>query len=63
MIEMIGFGLYQSCENGESVGPVFGLRWYGGVGVGGGGCWAAGLDQGLEGLCYVCVRCESGFTV
>ena len=41
MIERIGFGLYQSCENGESVGPVFGLRWYGGVGVGGGG-WVVG---------------------
>ena len=22
-----------------------------------------GLDQGLEGWCYVCVRCESEFTL
>ena len=25
-----------------------------------GGEWVGGLDQGLEGWCYVCVRCESG---
>ena len=28
-----------------------------------GGEWVGGLDQGLEGWCYVCVRCESGFSV
>ena len=22
-----------------------------------------GLDQGMKGWCYVCVRCESGFSV
>ena len=27
------------------------------------GEWVGGLDQGLEGWCYVCVRCESGFSV
>ena len=33
-------------------------------GVGGvRGEWVGGLDQGLEGWCYVCVRCESGFSV
>ena len=31
MDEMIGFGLYQSCGNWESVGCVFGLWWEGGV--------------------------------
>ena len=28
-----------------------------------GGEWVGGLDQGLEGWCYVCVRCESGLSV
>ena len=32
----------------------------GGVGVG--GEWVGGLGQGL-GMCYVCVCCESGFSV
>ena len=33
-------------------------------GVGGvGGNWVMGLDQGLEGWCYVCVSCESGVSV
>ena len=27
------------------------------------GEWVGGLDQGLEGWCYACVRCESGFSV
>ena len=36
----------------------------GGVGVGGVcGDWVGGLAQGLEGWCYVCVSCESGFSV
>ena len=59
--EMIGFGIYQSCGNRGSVGrmSVFGLRWceWCRWGVG----W--GLDQGLEGWCYVGVRCGSGFSV
>ena len=55
--ERIGFGLYQSCGNNGSVGcvSVFGLWW----------CrWGVGraLDQGLE-WSYVCVSCESGFSV
>ena len=49
--ERIGFGLYQSCGNRGSVGRVSVGEWVGGV------------DQGLEGLCYVCVRCESGLSV
>ena len=58
--ERIGFGLYQSCGNMGSVGRVcFGC---GGVG-GAGGEWVGGVDHGLEGWCYVCVRCESGFSV
>ena len=28
-----------------------------------GGEWVGGLDQGRERWCYVCVRCESGFSV
>ena len=45
--ERIGFGLYQSCGNRESVGrvSVFGLRWCGGCGWE----WVGGFDQGLEG--------------
>ena len=37
----------------------------GGVGVGGiGGEWVGGFDQGLGvGWCYVCVSCESEFSV
>ena len=27
------------------------------------GEWVGGLDQGLEGWCYVGVSCESGFSV
>ena len=39
----------------------FGCRGVSGVG----GEWLGGLDQGRErwGWCYVCVRCESGFSV
>ena len=34
------------------------------LGCGGvGGEWVRGLDQGLVGWCYVCVSCESGFSV
>ena len=36
---------------------VLGLRGLDGVG----GEWVGGMDQGLEGWCYVCVSCESGF--
>ena len=61
--ERIGFGLYQSCGDKGSVGhvSVFWLRWCG---------WCRwGMDRGLGqgsgavGWCYVCVRCESGFSV
>ena len=52
---IFGFGLYQSCWDRGGVGrvSVFWLRW----------CrW--GVDRGLGPLwCYVCVRCESGFSV
>ena len=34
-----------------------------GCGGVGGGEWVGGLDQGLEGWGYVCVSCESGFSV
>ena len=51
-IRGLGFGLYQSCGNGGSVGRVSVLRW----------CrW--GVGQSLEGWCYVCVSCESGLFV
>ena len=55
MDEMIGFGLYQSCG---SVGRClcFGCGDVGGE-------WVGGLDQGLEAWCYVCVSCESGFSM
>ena len=60
MDDRIGFGLYQSCGNRGSVGRdvclCFGCRGVSGVG----GEWVGGLDQGLDGLCYVCVSCESG---
>ena len=57
MNERIGFGLYQSCGD-RSVGHVFWLRW----------CrWVVGRGIGpgsrAVGWCYVCVRCESGFSV
>ena len=54
--ERIGFGLYQSCGNMGSVGRLFWL-WWCRLGVG------RGLDQDLEGCCYVCVSCESGLSV
>ena len=67
MDERIGFGLYQFCGDSGSVGhvSVFWLQWYGwcvgGVGVE----WGRGLGSGsgVLGWCYVCVRCESGFSV
>ena len=45
MYERVRFGLYQSCENRGSIGhvSVFWLRWVG------------GLDQGLEGICVLCL--------
>ena len=61
--ERIGFGLYQSCGGMGSVGhvSVFWLRWCGwcrwGVSRG------IGPGSGAVGWCYVCVRCESGFSV
>ena len=63
MDEMIGFGLYQSCGNRGSVErlSVFRLRWCG-------WCrWEVGRGLGPRsggvGWCYVCVSCESGFSV
>ena len=46
-VEMIGFGLYQSCRNIGSVGhlSMFGLRWCG-------WCWRSGL-VGLGWLVWV----------
>ena len=43
MYEMIGFGIFQSCGNGVSVGrvSVFGLRWYWWCG------WGVGRGLGL----------------
>ena len=58
--EIIGFGLYQSCGDRGNVGlvSVFWLRWCRwGVGRG------LGPGSGAVGWCYVCVRCESGFSV
>ena len=67
--ERIGLGLYQSCGNMGSVRrvSVFSLRWCGfrgwrmwrmwGVGRG------LGSGSGGVGWCYVCVSCESGFSV
>ena len=60
MDERIGFGLYQSSVDRVSVGhvSVFWLRWCRwGVGRG------LGQWSGAVGWCYVCVRCESGFSV
>ena len=63
MDERIGFRLYQSCWNKGSVGrvSVLWLTWCG-------WCrWGVGkrLGPGSVGVgwCYVCVRCESGFSV
>ena len=61
--ERIGFGLYQSSGGRGSVGhvSVFWMRWCGWcrwrVGRG------LGQGSGAVGWCYVCVRCESGFSV
>ena len=42
----------------------FGCGGVGGIGGGGGGCCRGlGPGSGAVGLCYVCVRCESGFSV
>ena len=63
MDEIIWFGLYQSCGDRGSVGrvSVLWLRWCGwcmwGVGRG------LGPGSGAVGWCYVCVRCESRFSV
>ena len=61
--ERIWYGLHQSCGDGGSVGhvSVFWLRWCGwcrwGMGRG------LGPGSGAVRWCYVCVRCESGFSV
>ena len=51
----IEFGLYQSCGSRVSVGCVFGLQW--GVGRG------LGPESRGVGWRYVCVSCESEFSV
>ena len=58
---MRGLSLYQSCGNRGSVGRVFWLRLCG-------SCrWRVGRrlgpGSGGVGWCYVCVGCESGFSV
>ena len=60
MDERIGFGLHQSCGD-RGVLDMCLCSGCGGVG----GEWVGGLDKGRErlGWCYVCERCESGFTV
>ena len=58
MDERIGFWLYESCGN-RGVLDVCLCFGCGGVG----GEWVGGLDQDLEGWCYVRVSCESGFSV
>ena len=56
--ERIGFGLYQSSGDRGSIGHVSVLRWCRwGVGRG------LGQGSGAVWWCYVCVRCESGFSV
>ena len=60
MGDRIGFVIYQFWRNIGKVGyvTVFGLRWCGwGVGRG------LGPGSGEVGWCYVCVSCESGFSV
>ena len=62
MDERIGFGLYQSCgECLTCVCVLVAVVWCGwcrrGVGRG------LGPGSGAVGWCYVCVRCESGFSV
>ena len=57
----LGLGFTNPLGTGGVLGLCFGC---GGVGVGGvGGEWVGGLDKGRERWCYVCVRCESGFSV
>ena len=61
MDERIGLGFTILWGQGECWTCVFGCGGVGGVG----GEWVGGLDKGRErcGGCYVCVRCESGFSV
>ena len=54
MDEMIWFGLYQSCGTGGVLDVC--LYFFAAM-------WVGGLDQSLEGCCYVCVSCEAGFSV
>ena len=63
MSERIGFGIYQSCMNKESVGrvSVFGMRWCGWY-WGGLGDWLGPVSGRVRGW-YVFVCCESGFYV
>ena len=59
MVEKIGFGLYHSRRNRGSVDVCFGCGGVGGIG----GEWVWGFDPGRVGCCYVCVSCESGFSM
>ena len=58
MDERIGFGLTNPVRRAEMLDVCLCFSC-GGVGRE----WVCGLDQGLEGWCYVCVSCESGFYV
>ena len=57
----LGLGFTNPVETGEVLDVSLCLGC-GGVGCVGGE-WVGGLDQGLEGWCYVCVGCESGLSV
>ena len=57
-----GMGGVSDVGGVDDVGVVGGVDGVGGMG-GVSGEWVEGLDNGLEGWCYVCVRCESGFSV
>ena len=57
---MRGLGLGLGFTNPVGTGEVLDVcLCCGGVG----GEWVGGLGQGLDGWCYVCVRCEFGFSV
>ena len=58
MDERIGLGF----TNPVGTGGVLDMCLCCGCG-GVGGEWVGGLDKGRDRWCYVCVRCESGFSV
>ena len=61
MNERIGFGITNHVGT-WGVLDVFLCFGFGGVGRVGGE-WVGGMDQGLEGWCYVCVSCDSVLAV